>query len=181
MRQLCTNHRYANFFRTSHIELICHTTASEQWFLTEIPHSTRLVPGFNEKFETILRAIMPPPLPVPAANSAVTTTATQILASARNYQNNASLFRLGKTATLSSATHNLPKVDNVLKERQRARSLARGSDGLISVIVSLWKVEGSSKAEQVCLVRRLSQLVLTYPFEIPNHRGRQAISPLIKC
>jgi hypothetical protein len=96
--------------------------------------------------------MLPPPLPAPA--SAATTAAAQVLASARNHQNNASSFRLGKTIALGSSGHNAPKVDGVLKERQRARTLAQTSDNLIGVIVSLWKCEGSSKAQLVRLVQQ---------------------------
>lgn len=92
--------------------------------------------------------MLPPPLPTSILTA--TTTAAEVLVSAQNYQNNASAFRLGKTATLSASTHNLPKVKGVIQERQRVRTLAQGGDHMIAVIASLWKVEGSSKEQLVC-------------------------------
>lgn len=116
----------------------------EQWSATSIPAAIKLVPGFDERFKTICQLMMlPPPSPV---------TATQVLTSARSHQSNASAFRLGKTIALPSSSHNLPKVEGVIKERQRTRMLAQKADTSIAVIVSLWKVEGSLKAKPVCLV-----------------------------
>lgn len=95
--------------------------------------------------------MLPPALPAPV--SPATTTAIQVLASARNYQDNASMFRLGKTATLPPPNHNLQKAASVVKERrERARVLGQKGDHMIAVIASLWKVEGSSKERQVYLI-----------------------------
>jgi len=125
-------------------------TVDERWSLTDIPAATKTTTGFDEKFKRISQAMMlPPPAPILAA----TTAATQILASAQNYQSNASTFRLGNTVTPSPSNRNLPKVNSILKERQQVRLVQKG-DHMISVIASLWKVEGSSKEK---LVRLFSQ------------------------
>jgi len=108
-----------------------------------------MTPGFEERFKVIHQAMMPPPLlqsPVLATTSAV----AGVLVSTQNYQNNASTFHLGKTTTLSTSTHNLPKVKSVLQEQQRAHTVGQGGDHMIAVIASLWKVEGSSKEQLVC-------------------------------
>ena len=123
-------------------------TANERWSLADIPVTIKIATGFEEKFKAVRQAMMLPP-PSLASISPATAAATQILASAQNYQNNASMFRLGKTATFSSSSHNLPKVNNMLKERQRARAIAQKSDNMIAVVASLWRVEGSSKERLV--------------------------------
>ena len=91
-------------------------TVNEQWSLADIPAAVKIAPGFSEKFQKIRQAMMlPPPLPAPVSTT-TTMAATQVLMSAQNYQSNTSTFRLGKTATLSSSSHNLSKVNSVLKE-----------------------------------------------------------------
>lgn len=119
----------------------------EQWSLNDIPGAIRIAPGFDEKFRKIREAMMLPPI----ALSPAATAATRVLVSARAHQNNASTFRLGKTATFSSSSNN-SKVPGILKERQQARTATHQGDHLIAVIASLWRVEGSSKARQVCLI-----------------------------
>ena len=93
--------------------------------------------------------MMLPPPPPPAPVSAV----MQVLMSARNHQNNASTFRLGKTTTLPPSNHNLSKANSVLKERQRACTIAQKGDHMIAVIASLWRVEGSLKEQLVHLIQ----------------------------
>ena len=96
--------------------------------------------------------MLPPPPPLPPSPSPVSAAAAQVLVSAREYQNNASTFRLGNTVTPSPSNHNLQKVNGVLKERQQARTLAaQRSDHMIAVIASLWRVEGYSKERAVHL------------------------------
>ena len=94
--------------------------------------------------------MLPPPLPPPPPPP-VSAAATQVLVSAREYQNNASTFRLGNTVTASLSNRNLPKVNSILKERHHVRTLAQKSDRMIAVIASLWRVEGSSKERAVRL------------------------------
>jgi len=127
-------------------------TVNEQWSIDNIPVAIKMVSGFNEKFKMIRQAMMlPPPLPV-SVSATEMSTVTQVLASAQNYQNNASAFRLGRTPSLSSSTHNLPKVKSVLQERQqRVRTALQKDDHMIAVIVSLWRVEESSKEQLVRL------------------------------
>lgn len=142
------------FFRDCPHNTHIATTVEQQWSLDDIPAAIRIVPGFGERFRKIREAMMLPP-PPPATHLTTTAAATQVLASARTYQNNASAFRLGQTATFSSPSINSPKVTGILKERQHARTAAHQGDHLVAIVASLWKVDGSLKVQQVCLIQRV--------------------------
>jgi hypothetical protein len=126
----------------------------------------RIAPGFDEKFKKIREVMMLPPPPPPVTRSVTIMPATQqILSSARSPQSNASAFRIGKTITFSSPGNN-SKVTGILQERQHARTVAHQGDHLIGIVASLWKVDGSLKAQRVCLTQSLLQFASYY---YPGH------------